>query len=308
VRSPKTVLAIAVAIVLAVPAAASAHAGLISTLPARDAVVAASPSELVLNFSEPVIASAGAVRVLDGVARPVPIERLRQADGGKQIVVPLKRSLQRGSYTVVWKVISRDQDPVDGVYAFHVSTAATASSPATASGEGAAARLTRIASYVLLGLWVAGAVALLRVARWRRRRFVAALVIVAVALAGTPLLREALHSGSDAVQARATFRSRVLMGDVAGRLVVTPARAGSNRIELTLPRPTAATGGYSEVRVRATLQGAGKDLRFIPLRGADPGAFTVRRAFLPAAGAWSLRISARRGLDRDVGTLTLPVR
>ena len=106
VRSPKTILSIAAAIVLAVPAAASAHAGLIATIPAGDAVVAASPSELVLTFSEPVIASAGAVRVLDGVARPVPIERLRQAEGGKQIVVPLERSLRRGSYTVVWKVIS----------------------------------------------------------------------------------------------------------------------------------------------------------------------------------------------------------
>jgi methionine-rich copper-binding protein CopC len=300
----------AIAILLALPASASAHAGLISSTPGDDAVVAESPRELVLSFSEPVITGAGSVEVLDGVARPVPIGRLTQDEGGN-LVVPLERTLERGSYTVVWKVISRDQDPVDGVFVFHVSTrGAAALAPAAAGdgGEGTAARITRVASYVLLGLWVAGAVALVFVARRRRRRLVGALVVAAAALAAMPLIRDAVDPGTGAAQAQTAFRPRVLLGDLEGRLAVTPARAGGNRIALTLPKPTAASGGYSEVRVRATLADAGKDLALAAVRGADPRAFTVRRAYLPAPGNWTLRISARRGSERYVATVALPVR
>ena len=303
-------LCAALALLLALPASASAHAGLMSSTPGNDAVVGESPRELLLTFSEPVITSADSVQVLDGVAKPVPIGRLSQKEGGK-VVVPLGRTLERGSYTVVWKVISRDQDPVDGVFVFHVSTGGTAAlSPAATGGDGesTAAQVTRIASYVLLGLWVAGAVLLVFVARRRRRRLVGALVVAALALAAMPLVRTAVDPGAGTAQAQTTFRSRVLMGDLEGRLAVTPARAGANRIELTLPRPTARSGGYSQVRVRATLAAAGKDLAFAAVRGADPRTFTVRRAYLPTRGNWTLRISARRGSERFTGTVALPVR
>ena len=89
---------------------------------------------------------------------------------------------------------------------------------------------------------------------------------------------------------------------------MTPARAGANRIHLTLPRPTAASGGYSEVRLHATLEGVHERLQLTAIRGVDPRAFTVRRAYLPVRGNWILRVSARRGPARYAGSLALPVR
>ena len=134
-------LLVALAVALALPAVAFAHAGLLSTTPGGDSVIAEAPKEVVLRFTEPVDASTATVQVLDGVAKPVPTGALRQPDD-RQIVVPLEGTLARGTYTVVWKVISRDQDPVDGVFVFHVSTRGAAAL-APASGRAAAARAPR---------------------------------------------------------------------------------------------------------------------------------------------------------------------
>ena len=60
--------------------------------------------------------------------------------------------------------------------------------------------------------------------------------------------------------------------------------------------------------MRATLDGAGKDLVFAAVRGADPRTFAVRRALLPASGNWRLQVSARRGPERYAATVALPVR
>ena len=300
-------LCVALAAMLMVPASASAHATLMSTTPGTDAVVSESPGRLVLTFSEPVITSKNSVEVLDGVAQPVPAGRLRQPEEGK-LVVPLGRALERGSYTVVWKVISRDGDPVEGAFAFHVSTREAAPPvPAPAGGESDLSRITRVAGYVLFAVCAAGAIALVFVPRRRRRTLLWALVVAAAALAATPLVRNAADHGSGPATQTA-FRSRVMMGDLDGRLRVTPARAGANRIHLTLPRTTAASGGYSEVRLRATLEGAHEGLQLTAVRGVDPRAFTVRRAYLPVRGNWTLRVSARRGPARYAGTLALPVR
>ena len=94
-------LLVALAVALALPAAALAHAGLLSTTPGGDAVIAEAPKEVVLRFTEPVDASTATVQVLDGVARPVPTGALRQPDD-RQIVVPIEGTLARGTYTVVW--------------------------------------------------------------------------------------------------------------------------------------------------------------------------------------------------------------
>ena len=299
-------LCVALAAMLMLPGSASAHATLMSTTPGADAVVSESPGRLVLTFSEPVITSNDSVQVLDGVAQPVPTGRLSQSEEGK-LVVPLGRALERGSYTVVWKVISRDQDPVEGAFAFHVSTRGAAPPLPPASGESDVIRITRVAGYVLFGVCAAGAIALVFVARRRRRTLLWALIVAAAALAAIPLVRNATDPGSGTA-AQAAFRSRVMMGNLDGRLRVTPARAGANRIHLTLPRPTAASGGYSEVRLRATLEGVREGLQLTAVRGVDPRSFTVRRAYLPVRGNWILRVSARRGAARYAGSLALPVR
>ena len=107
----------AVAIALAAPAYAGAHAGFVSSTPANDAVVEVAPKQVVLRFNQAVKASS--VRLFDGVGRPVPVGKLSQPQPS-EVVAPIEATLERDSYTVAWRVISDDVDPVSGFLVFHV--------------------------------------------------------------------------------------------------------------------------------------------------------------------------------------------
>jgi copper transport protein len=103
---------------LAVPAAASAHAGLIRTDPAPNSVVDGSPSQVSLTYTEPVEPRFAIVSVTDPSGQQVtsgPPTR----PGGTTLVVPL-RTLQPGWYLVFWRVVSQDGHPVRGAYTFAV--------------------------------------------------------------------------------------------------------------------------------------------------------------------------------------------
>ena len=67
---------VAVAVALAVPAHAGAHAGSSPRTPAARAVVEVAPKQVVLRFNQAVKPSS--VRILDGVARPVPVGKVSQ--------------------------------------------------------------------------------------------------------------------------------------------------------------------------------------------------------------------------------------
>ena len=58
-------LALAAVTLALAPAAASAHARLEATAPARGATVASEPGTVVFRFNEPIEANFGAVRVFD---------------------------------------------------------------------------------------------------------------------------------------------------------------------------------------------------------------------------------------------------
>jgi len=110
---------VAILAALAVVPAAGAHAQLISTTPANDAVVDAAPAAVSLRFSEPVEAALGAVRVYDA--------RATRVDGGavdrpssREVRASIDRRLGRGTYTVTWRVVSADGHPVAGAFVFHV--------------------------------------------------------------------------------------------------------------------------------------------------------------------------------------------
>ena len=104
---------------LALVPAAGAHAQLIATTPANDAVVDASPAEVTLRFSEPVEAAFGAVRVYDARARRVDAGKLDRPSS-REVRAELDRRLGRGTYTATWRVVSADGHPVSGAFVFHV--------------------------------------------------------------------------------------------------------------------------------------------------------------------------------------------
>jgi len=99
------------------PPAASAHAVLLGTEPAADAVADRGPGEIVLRFDEAVrpvvlrLIDADGVTVADQTAA-------RVVDG--RVELPLARALPPGGYIVTWRVISADSHPVGGSFRFAV--------------------------------------------------------------------------------------------------------------------------------------------------------------------------------------------
>ena len=99
--------------------AACAHAVLLETRPANDAVVQASPSAVVLRFDEPVETALGSVRVFNASGARVDDESIGRADP-RIVSTGIDGELDRGTYTVTWRVISADSDPISGAFVFHV--------------------------------------------------------------------------------------------------------------------------------------------------------------------------------------------
>lgn len=114
---------LALVVLLAVPAAASAHAQLERTSPGRDALVRTPPVVVSFTFSEPVTGSAGAVRVFD--ARGDRVDRgdaRHPGDRPEAIGVPLQPGLKDGTYTATYRVVSADGHIVSGGFSFSIGT------------------------------------------------------------------------------------------------------------------------------------------------------------------------------------------
>lgn len=99
--------------------AVSAHAQLLSITPANDELLASAPSEVVLQFNEPVSLSGGRVRVLDDVAEQVSSAPVTT---DSTITVPLAADLRDGTYTITYEVVSADSHRIAGASVFHVGT------------------------------------------------------------------------------------------------------------------------------------------------------------------------------------------
>ncbi len=121
VRRGRLIAALVVAFAAAAAFAPSAiaHSVLIRTEPGNDVVVPESPGQVVLAFNERVDASLGSLRVFD--------EQGRQVDSGEvtqpvasEVAVGLDPNLAPGTYTVGWRVVSADSDPISGAFVFHV--------------------------------------------------------------------------------------------------------------------------------------------------------------------------------------------
>lgn len=115
------------AVVLGVPVgSASAHAGLDESIPASGAVLTTSPTELVLDFDEPVEASLGGVDLTTSDGAPIGIGPAEPTPGdASRLVVADVPALTDGVYVVVWQVTSADGHPARGAFTFQVGTASS---------------------------------------------------------------------------------------------------------------------------------------------------------------------------------------
>jgi methionine-rich copper-binding protein CopC len=144
----------AMAVVLAVLAAGTAagHAYLRSALPAEESTVASAPTEVRLQFTEPVEVrfstfkvypvpaepgwdrrrlNAAAGAIVSNVLRRAGDEAERADDGlattartTTDVVIRLKPRLTPGAYVVMWRVLSIDTHTTQGFYVFTVAPGA----------------------------------------------------------------------------------------------------------------------------------------------------------------------------------------
>ena len=114
----KARLAVAIVAALAAPVAAFAHANLVRSVPANGAVLAHPPAAVRFVFD-------------DSVETGPEIEAIRNGGGsvlagrphverGRTIVVPLRRGLPNGAYSVRWSIVSNDGHLESGVLAFAI--------------------------------------------------------------------------------------------------------------------------------------------------------------------------------------------
>ncbi|MFF7210788.1 copper resistance CopC/CopD family protein [Streptomyces sp. NPDC008238] len=132
----------------AVPA--SAHAALIGSDPAQGSVVKTAPAQVRLTFSEGVLLSRDAIRVLGPDGRRA--ETGDANDGGRgntTAAVALRPGLGDGTYTVAWKAVSADSHPVAGAFTFSIGAPSKTSValPTEEVGGGVVGTLYDIARY-----------------------------------------------------------------------------------------------------------------------------------------------------------------
>ena len=120
-RGPAVLLLLAVlAAFLALPAAAGAHAVLLSSEPTAGAVLQTQPTEVLLRFNEPVEAAGGSIIVAAGDGSRVDRGEVERLDGGHSVRTALQGDLADGSYSVAWRVTSADAHVIQGSFVFSV--------------------------------------------------------------------------------------------------------------------------------------------------------------------------------------------
>ena len=241
---------------------AAAHAVLLQTEPANDAVVETSPRQVTLTFDEQVESALGSIRVYDANGERVDAGEILRAAPAK-VAVALDEELDRGTYTVTWRVISADSDPISGAFVFHV--------------EAPGPQPKGIAAEVLTG--TPGVVSVLYTAG----RFLDFLLLL-LCVGGVASLAIALRSAADPLRRRL----HGLLAVAAGALAVAAL--------LGLPLQGAAAGGsgLGEAFRWSVIRSIG-DTRF--------GEFSLARAALATGLlATALALRRTRGAGEAFGT------
>jgi copper transport protein len=143
----------AIALLLAIPSRAGAHAALVTASPGSGMVLRSGPRELKLVFDEDVVPRYARVAVVgargDDLAGPPTVD-------GSVVAIPL-RSARIGSYTVRWRMVAEnDGHATQGAYSFGVRV--NPLPPASASGVGIPVAPELLAWLEFVGVVLAGGV------------------------------------------------------------------------------------------------------------------------------------------------------
>ncbi|WP_192364891.1 copper resistance CopC family protein, partial [Mesorhizobium mediterraneum] len=169
--------AIVLLAIIAAPSQAFAHAALITTELGDGAVLAQSPEQFSLTFSEPVSPLVLTLVRPDGT--PVPLTSFRL--NGQTVEIDNPQTLESGTHVLSWRVISADGHPVGGSVLFSIGapSAEPAASEAVDRGLRSAIWIGKVFLYVGLFLGVGGAFAIAWLAKGGRsgQRFVIAAIL-----------------------------------------------------------------------------------------------------------------------------------
>ncbi len=140
-----TASALGVALFTAVFSAtsAAAHAELVTITPEQNARLTMAPTEVVLEFSEPVSESFATVLVT--TTGGADVTRGKPAVVGDRITQALNPSLGAGTYRVAFRVVSSDGHPVTGESGFTLILASSASTSTSAPSASALATRSSVA-------------------------------------------------------------------------------------------------------------------------------------------------------------------
>lgn len=145
-------LVAALALMLGPAIPAHAHAVLVSSSPASNAVLPSAPTEVVLTFTESVRKVPDKVRVIGPDGKRV--DRGEPAFDGNVVTIPVG-SEASGTYLVSYRVISADSHPVTGAYTYSVGAPSQPPSDTAAAtgGDVTVATAVKVAKYLgYLGL------------------------------------------------------------------------------------------------------------------------------------------------------------
>jgi copper transport protein len=107
---------------------ALAHAELISSSPANQSILASTPPEILLRFSEGVDPIGDSIRLVDAAGNPVPLGPVDQSLGDDTLRAPVPATIDDGTYVVGWQAVSADSHKIRGAFTFSVG-AATPTAP-----------------------------------------------------------------------------------------------------------------------------------------------------------------------------------
>ena len=111
---------------------AAVHATLVSSEPAANSRVSASPPRIRLVYSEPVEGRLARVTLVPRSGQPMLLHADADPRNVNAVIAPVVDSLAAGAYRVNWRVVSADGHPVDGTFTFAVGDTTLGAAPAAA--------------------------------------------------------------------------------------------------------------------------------------------------------------------------------
>lgn len=123
---------------VAAPSAAFAHDDLIGSTPDDGAIVETAPGEIELRFGANPLEGEGATEVVVIDPSGAEIQRGDPILDRNGVIQELSGTDERGTYTVVWRIVSSDGHPISGELTFSVGeTSVPAEIPTTSDPDGA---------------------------------------------------------------------------------------------------------------------------------------------------------------------------